>query len=59
MVWEAADRICGKRLKELLPTLLDAMGRHGHLDLDETVQGASPGDERRHDGPGARRRADH
>ena len=38
VVWEAADRICGKRLKELLPTLLDAMGRHGHLDLDETVQ---------------------
>ena len=39
MVWEAADRICGKRLKELLPTLLDAMGRHGHLDLIGAVQG--------------------
>ncbi len=38
VVWEAADRICGKRLKQLLPTLLDAMGRHGHLDLDGTVQ---------------------
>ena len=38
VVWEAADRICGKRLKELLPTLLDAMGRHGHLDLSETVR---------------------
>ena len=38
VVWEAADRICGKRLKQLLPTLLDAMVRHGHLDLDGTVQ---------------------
>ena len=38
VVWEAADRIYGKRLKQLLPTLLDAMGRHGHLDLDGTVQ---------------------
>lgn len=37
VVWEAADRICGKRSKELLPTSLDAMGRHGHLDLSGTV----------------------
>jgi hypothetical protein len=32
MLWEAADRVCGKRLKALIPTLLDAMERHGHLD---------------------------
>lgn len=38
MTWEAADRICGKRLKALLPTLLEAMDRHGHLALDPTVR---------------------
>jgi hypothetical protein len=31
ILWEAADRICGKRLKCAIPTLLDAMERHGHL----------------------------
>ena len=36
--WEAADRICGKRLKALLPTLLEAMDRHGHLALDAAVR---------------------
>ena len=39
VVWEAADRICGKRLKALMPTLVDAMERHGHLKLEETVRG--------------------
>ena len=34
MLSEAADRICGKRLKVLIPTLVDAMERHGHLDMD-------------------------
>jgi hypothetical protein len=38
VLWEAADRICGKRLKALLPTLVEAMERHGHLQLDETVR---------------------
>ncbi len=33
VVWEAADRICGKRLKALMPTLVEAMERHGHLKL--------------------------
>ncbi len=32
-MWEASDRICGKRLKALIPTLVPAMERHGHLDL--------------------------
>jgi Integrase core domain len=38
VLWEAADRICGKRLKALLPTLVEAMERHGHLRLDETIR---------------------
>ena len=25
MLWEAADRVCGKRLKVLIPMLIDAM----------------------------------
>ena len=39
IVWEAADRICGKRLKALLPTLIEAMERHGHLCLEPVVKG--------------------
>lgn len=38
ILWEAADRICGKRLKQAIPTLLDAMERHGHLTLDAEVR---------------------
>ena len=38
MLWEAADRVCGKRLKALLPMLTDAMERHGHIDLDPIVK---------------------
>lgn len=37
-LWEAADRICGKRLKAILPSLIDAMQRHGHLALDVEVK---------------------
>ena len=36
--WEASDRVCGKRLKPLLPVLLPALERHGHLSLDPTVR---------------------
>ena len=36
--WEAADRICGKRLKAILPSLVEAMERHGHLHLDPRVR---------------------
>jgi len=32
--------VCGKRLKALLPTLISAMQRHGHLDLDPMVHAA-------------------
>jgi hypothetical protein len=38
ILWEAADRICGKRLKEAIPTLIEAMERHGHLQLDGEVR---------------------
>jgi hypothetical protein len=39
ITWEAADRICGKRLKAILPDLVDAMERHGHLKLDPEARG--------------------
>lgn len=38
LLWEASDRICGKRLKPLIPMLLGAMERHGHLALDAEVR---------------------
>ena len=38
VVWEAADRICGKRLQAALPHLVESMERHGHLDLDPGVR---------------------
>lgn len=38
VLWEASDRICGKRLRPLLPVLVAALERHGHLDLAETVR---------------------
>jgi hypothetical protein len=38
VLWEAADRICGKRLKAVLPGLIAAMEQHGHLALDPNVR---------------------
>jgi hypothetical protein len=38
VVWEAADRICGKRLKEVLPQFVQAMEQHGYLHLDPGVR---------------------
>lgn len=38
VTWEVADRICGKRLKAILPNLVDAMERHGHIELDPEVR---------------------
>jgi hypothetical protein len=32
--WEASDRLCGKRLVVMIPTLLPALERHGRLKLD-------------------------
>ena len=37
VLWEAGDRICGKRLKPLISVLITAMERHGHLDLNALV----------------------
>src|SRR5205823_12817620 len=38
VLWEAADRICGKRLQAILPSLVAALERHGHLNLDAAVR---------------------
>lgn len=38
VLWEAADRICSKRLKAALPSLVEAMERHKHLALDPSVK---------------------
>ena len=38
LVWEASDRICGKRLKAALSYLVESMERHGRLDLDPEVR---------------------
>jgi len=37
-LWEASDRICGKRLKPLLPVLLAALERHGHIAMDSEIK---------------------
>src|ERR1700680_1905515 len=38
VVWEASDRICSKRLRPLLPILVEAMEQHGHLQLVPEVR---------------------
>ncbi|WP_005034010.1 ISNCY family transposase [Holophaga foetida] len=38
VLWEASDRVCGKRLKALVPLLINALERHGHLYLDPEVR---------------------
>lgn len=38
VLWEALDRICGKRLKTLIPILVEAMERHGHLHLTAEIR---------------------
>ena len=38
LVWEASDRICGKRLKAALPHLVESMERHGQLDPDPQMR---------------------
>ena len=37
LVWEASDRVCGKRLRPLIPILVKSMERHGHLKLAPEV----------------------
>ena len=38
VIWEVSDRICGKRLRPLVPVLVEAMERHGHLRLAPEVR---------------------
>lgn len=38
VLWETSDRLCGKRLRALLPQLIEAMERHGHIDLDAMLR---------------------
>jgi transposase InsO family protein len=38
VLWEASDRVCGKRLKALVPILLPALERNGHLKLSEEIR---------------------
>ena len=38
VIWEASDRVCGKRLRPLVPILIEAMERHGHLQLASDVR---------------------
>jgi hypothetical protein len=39
-LWEASDRLCGKRLQALLPLLVESLESHGHLSLDPAVREA-------------------
>ena len=38
VIWEASDRVCGKRLRALVPILVEAMERHGHIQLTPAVR---------------------
>ncbi len=38
VLWEASDRICGKRLKAIIPVLLASLERHKRLKLDTGVR---------------------
>ena len=38
VLWEASDRVCGKRLRALLPVLLPALERNGHLHVAEPIR---------------------
>src|ERR671927_374010 len=42
VLWEASDRVCGKRLRPLLPVLAEAMERHHHLQLAPEVRKRQP-----------------
>jgi len=38
VIWEASDRLCGKRLRPLVPIMVEAMERHGHLRFAPEVR---------------------
>lgn len=46
---EPSDRICGKRLKALLPLLIESMERNGHMGLAPEIPCEATGGERVHD----------
>ncbi|EEP0997522.1 hypothetical protein HAY25_004598 [Salmonella enterica] len=37
VLWEASDRLCGKRLRALLLQLIPVMEKHGHLSLNPSL----------------------
>jgi hypothetical protein len=37
-LWEASDRVCGKRLVAMIPILVPALAQHGRLQLGEGEQ---------------------
>ena len=37
-LWEASDHLCGKRLAAVLPTLVEALERHGHLEIEPALK---------------------
>ena len=39
VIWEVADRICGKRLRVVMPDFVDSLQQHGHLSLDTELEG--------------------
>ena len=38
LLWESSDRVCGKRLRAMLPLLVSAMERNGHINLAAEVR---------------------
>ncbi|HFD8837553.1 TPA: ISNCY family transposase, partial [Salmonella enterica] len=39
VLWEASDRLYGKRFRALLPQLIPAMEKHRHLSLNPALRG--------------------
>jgi hypothetical protein len=37
-LWEASDRLCGRRLAAVLPTLMPALERHGYLEIEPVLK---------------------
>jgi len=37
-IWEAADRICGKRLRVIMPDYVESLESHGHLKLNSDLR---------------------
>ena len=50
-LWEASDRVCGKRLKVMIPTLLPALEQHGRLKLGSADRELCSRDQRSNDRP--------